>query len=259
MKYKKNIKLLIEYEGTNYSGWQTQLGVRTIQETIEGAIKKQIGERVNLIGSGRTDKGVHARGQVANFRTNSLIPGERYKLLLKYHLPYDITIMDSEEVHMNFHSRYDATRKIYKYIVFNGDLASALYRNFSYYVPYKLDMDRMIKASKYLLGDQDFASFMVAGTKVHTTIRTIYNIEIFRSGDFIEFHIDGNSFLRNMVRIIVGTLINIGRGKIDLDQMSSIILAKNRKEAGPTAPPQGLFLEKVFYEEKGVDIDNYMY
>ncbi len=259
MKYKKNIKLLIEYEGTNYSGWQRQDGVKTIQECLETAIKKQINEDVKLIGSGRTDKGVHALGQVANFRTNSTIPGDRYKLLLKYHLPYDITILDSEEVDLNFHSRYDATRKIYKYLVFNGKLPRAIYRNFSYHMPYKLDLDRMKKASAYLIGEHDFSSFMVAGTEVYTPIRTIYNIDIKTREDFIEFYIDGNSFLRNMIRIIVGTLVNIGRGKIEIDQMPEIISSRDRKKAGPTAPAQGLFLEKVFYGKKGVDIDNYMY
>lgn len=243
----KNIKLTIEYEGTNYSGWQIQENAITIQEKLEEALEKLTKEKVKLIGSGRTDKGVHALGQVANFITNSSIPGEKYKYALKFLLPDDITIIESEEVDLNFHSRFDAVKKIYKYIVYNGEMPRALYRNFSYHVAYSIDLGKMIEASKYFCGTHDFAAFMATNSEVNTTVRTIYDISIVKNKELIEFTIEGNSFLRNMVRIIVGTLLYVGQGKIQIEDIPKIILDGKRENAGPTVPPQGLFLEKVFY------------
>lgn len=245
----KNIKLTIEYEGTNYSGWQKQDNVVTIQGSLEEALEILTNEKIKLMGSGRTDGGVHALAQVANFRTNATIPGEKYKYALKFLLPDDITIMDSEEVDIGFNARFSATKKTYKYIVYNGELPKALYRNFSYHVPYDIDIDKMIDASKYLIGTHDFASFMGAKSSVKSTVRTIYSISIEKEkeNELIIFKIEGNSFLRNMVRIIVGTLLEIGFGKLNVEDLCKIILEKNRELAGHTAPPQGLFLEKVFY------------
>lgn len=243
----RNIKLTIEYEGTNYSGWQIQENAITIQEKLEEALEKITGEKVKLVGSGRTDAKVHALGQVANFLTKSSIPGEKYKYALKFLLPEDITIVDSQEVDLDFHARFDATKKTYKYMVYNGELPRAIYRNFSYHVPYPIDIDKMLYASRYFIGTHDFATFMAANSEVNSTIRTIYDITIVRKNELIEFTIEGNSFLRNMVRIIVGTLLYVGFGKIDKEQISKIILDKKREGAGPTVPPQGLFLEKVFY------------
>lgn len=243
----RNIKLTIEYEGTNYSGWQIQENAITIQEKLEEALEKITGEKVKLVGSGRTDAKVHALGQVANFLTKSSIPGEKYKFALKFLLPEDITIVDSQEVDLDFHARFDATKKTYKYLVYNGELPRAIYRNFSYHVPYPIDIDKMLYASRYFIGTHDFATFMAANSEVNSTIRTIYDITIVRKNELIEFTIEGNSFLRNMVRIIVGTLLYVGFGKIDKEQISKIILDKKREGAGPTVPPQGLFLEKVFY------------
>lgn len=243
----RNIKLTIEYEGTNYSGWQIQENAITIQEKLEEALEKITGEKVKLVGSGRTDAKVHALGQVANFLTKSSIPGEKYKYALKFLLPEDITIVDSQEVDLDFHARFDATKKTYKYLVYNGELPRAIYRNFSYHVPYPIDIDKMLYASRYFIGTHDFATFMAANSEVNSTIRTIYDITIVRKNELVEFTIEGNSFLRNMVRIIVGTLLYVGFGKIDKEQISKIILDKKREGAGPTVPPQGLFLEKVFY------------
>lgn len=245
----KNIKLTIEYEGTNYSGWQKQENAITIQETIEEAIEKLVVEKIKLIGSGRTDGKVHALGQVANFLTNSNIPGEKYKYALKFLLPDDITIMDSEEVALSFHSRFDAIKKRYKYVVYTGELPRAIYRNFSYHVPYRIDIEKMTEASKYLIGTHDFAAFMATNSDVNSTLRTIYDISINKKKDIIEFSIEGNSFLRNMVRIIVGTLLYVGFERIKIDDLPRIVLDKKRERAGPTVPPQGLFLEKVFYNE----------
>lgn len=243
----KNIKLIIEYEGTNYSGWQTQNDLTTIQEEVKKAIDMATGENIQLIGSGRTDKKVHALGQVANFLTNSNIPGDRYKYLLDFLLPEDISIVDSEEVDINFHSRFDAKRKRYKYIVYNQKLPSAIYRNFSYHVKDELNLEDMIQASKYFIGTHDFAAFKVSRTIKPNNIRTIYNIDIKKSGNMIEFIVEGNSFLHNMVRIMIGTLIYVGKGRINKNDIPKIILGKDRDKAGVTAPPQGLFLEKVYY------------
>lgn len=247
----KNIKLTIEYEGTNYSGWQIQDNANTIQEELEIAIEKIIGERVKLIGSGRTDGRVHALGQVANFKTEARMPGKRYKYALKEYLPEDITVIDSEEVSLDFHSRFDATKKTYKYIVYNGELPRSLYRNFTYYLPYKVNIEEMIKASKHLIGTHDFNCFKAANSTVNSTVRTIYSVNITKKEELIEFNIEGNSFLRNMVRIIVGTLLYIGMGNISEEELPDIIESKKREMAGPTAPPQGLYLKKVFYDKKG--------
>lgn len=243
----KNIKLTIEYEGTNYSGWQKQKNAKTVQNEIEKAIKKTIGEKIDLIGSSRTDKKVHALGQVANFKTNTKMPGERYKYALKEHLPEDITIRNSEEVDLNFHARFDATKKIYKYIVYNGKLPRALYKRFSYHCPYYLDIEAMKLASVYFIGTHDFESFKTKESVPFTTIKTIYNIDISKKEDIIVFTIEGKSFLHNMIRIIVGTLLFVGRGKISKEEIPKIIGAKTREKAGPTAPAQGLYLKKVFY------------
>lgn len=255
----KNIKLTIEYEGTNYSGWQIQNNVKTVQGEIENAIEKTIGEKIKLIGSSRTDKKVHALGQVANFQTGATMPGERYKYALKEHLPEDITIINSEEVDRDFHSRFDAKKKVYKYIVHNGKLPRALYKRFSYHYPYNLDIEEMRLASKYFIGTQDFRSFKPTESITYTTIKTIYNIEIEKKGDIIIFTIEGKSFLHNMIRIIVGTLLFIGTGRFAKEELPKIIEAKNRVKAGPTAPPQGLYLKKVFYSKKPLDIDKYIY
>lgn len=244
----RNIKLLIEYEGTNYSGWQTQKNAIGIQEVIEDSIERITGERVKLIGSGRTDGRVHALGQVANFLTSSTIPGESFKYALNVALPEDIKIIDSEEVPLDFHSRFDAKRKRYRYIIYNGKTPRPMYRNFSYYVERELNIEEMQESLSYLIGTHDFQSFMASKSEVDTTIRTIYSIEIIKKDEFIEIIVEGKSFLRHMIRIIVGTLVFIGTGKLKKESLNNIIQGKNRKLAGPTAPPQGLFLEKVYYD-----------
>ncbi|CCQ93516.1 tRNA pseudouridine synthase A [[Clostridium] ultunense Esp] len=242
-----NIKLTIQYDGTSYCGWQKQKNGNSIQEEIERAIKLITGERVNLIGSGRTDSGVHAKGQVANFLTDSNIPVDRFKFALNSKLPRDISIIDSRRVDEKFHSRFDAIRKRYQYIIYNKKIRNPLYRNFAYHVPYFLNYKEMEEATKYFLGSHDFSSFMASNSNVKTTIRTIYTFTIKRTGDLIIFSIEGNGFLYNMVRIIIGTLVEIGSGKLKSDSIPYIIHSKNREAAGYTAPPEGLYLEKVFY------------
>lgn len=242
-----NIKLTIQYDGTNYCGWQKQKNGISIQEEIETAIFKVTGEDVNLIGSGRTDKGVHALGQVANFKTNSKIPPDRFRYALNSNLPQDISIVFSELVDDSFHSRYDAKGKTYKYTIYNGEIRNPIYNRYAYHVPVKLDIDSMEKAAESFLGSHDFKAFMSSKTSVKSTVRTINSISLDKEKDLIYFTVNGNGFLYNMVRIIVGTLVEVGLGRISWQSIPDIIKSKDRKEAGHTAPAKGLCLEKVYY------------
>lgn len=244
---ERNIKLILEYDGTNYSGWQKQPDAKSIQETLENAILKITGEKVNLIGSGRTDSRVHALGQVANFKTNSKIPGNRFVKALNSMLPSDIAVRESMEVDDDFHARFNAIGKEYKYLIYNNKVRSPLKRNYSYFVDYDLDIEKMREALDLFLGTHDFRGFMSSGSSIKTTVRTISNIEFIKKEDIIELSIMGNGFLYNMVRIIVGTLVDIGIGKIDITDISDIIESCDRNKAGHTAPPEGLYLSKVFY------------
>ncbi len=243
----KNIKLTIEYDGTNYHGWQYQHDVNSIQEEIEKALTKVTGEYINILGSGRTDAKVHAKGQVANFYTTSKLPAERFKYALNMRLPRDITIVNSQAVPLEFHSRFSSKGKKYKYIIWNNEMPTAINRNYSCHIINLLNIDEMKKATGYLIGTHDFKSFMSKGTIVKDTIRTIHSIDIRKNNGFIEITIEGSSFLRSMIRIIVGTLILIGKGKLKKESLPDIILGKKRCLSGPTAPGQGLYLEKVFY------------
>jgi len=242
-----NIKLVIQYDGTEYSGWQKQQNAKSIQESIEDAIFRVTGEKVNLIGAGRTDKGVHAQGQVANFTTASKIPGDKFKYAINSNLPEDIRIIESEVVDDSFHSRYDATGKKYTYTIFNGEIVNPLYRRYSYHVPYELNFEDMNKAAKHFLGTHDFSAFMASNSSVKSTVRTLYDVNLEKDRDLIFISIKGNGFLYNMVRIIVGTLVEVGMRKLDPSSILEIIESKDRKKAGHTAPAKGLCLEKVYY------------
>lgn len=242
----RNIKLTIQYNGKNYCGWQKQNNSLGIQGTIENAIKEITKEEVKIIGSGRTDAGVHALGQVANFNTNCNIPIEKIPNALNSKLPKDISIINAQEMDLEFHSRYSAKGKKYRYMIYNNPYRSAIYNNISYFVKYDLDLEKMKKEAKALIGTHDFKGFMSSGSSVVDTVRTIYDIQIFKQEDLIIIEVEGNGFLYNMVRILVGTLVDIGRGKIDIN-MLSIIESKSRSMAGHTAPAHGLFLKKVDY------------
>ena len=242
----RNIKITIQYNGKNYCGWQKQNNSPGIQGTIEKAIFDITREEVKITGSGRTDAGVHALGQVANFKTNSQIPVDRIPNALNAKLPKDISIVKAEDVDEDFHSRYSAKKKTYRYQIYNSQYRSPIYADISYPVKYDLDIDKMKKEAKSLIGTYDFKGFMSSGSSVIDTVRTIYNIEVSKSEDLIIIEIEGNGFLYNMVRIIAGTLVDIGRGRIT-ENMSTIIKSKSRSMAGHTAPAHGLFLKKVDY------------
>lgn len=246
---KKNIRLKIEYDGTNYSGWQKQKNgnVRTIQDSIEKAIECATKEKVKLIGCSRTDAGVHALAYIANFETTSTIPGEKFKDALNRFLPEDIFILKSEEVSIDFHSRFDCIGKTYVYKILNRQFFSPIQRNYIYHVKYNLDVNSMIEASKFLVGTHDFNAFKKSDRNLKTTIKTITSIDISKNNDIIEIHVSGNGFLYNMVRIISGTLIEVGLSRKKPEDIPIILQSKNRCKAGMCAPATGLYLKELFY------------
>lgn len=250
----RNIRLTIEYDGTNYRGWQVQrqahgAGRRadTIQETIEKALRKILQEKTRLIASGRTDAGVHAWAQVANFKTNSGIPQERLQKALNGLLPGDIAVSKAEEVKNSFHARFDAKSKIYRYTILNRPYRSAFSRNRVYFYPYPLDVGLMRKEAMGLVGKHDFKSFQATDKKRRGSVRRIKRLKITKEESLIYIDIEAEGFLYNMARNIVGTLIEIGRGKMAKGSLKKILFARNRRVAGPTAPACGLCLLGVKY------------
>ena len=243
----KNIKLTLEYDGTNYYGWQKQNGMKTIQGELEEAIFNVTKEKCDLTGSSRTDAGVHAKGFIANFKTNSKVPPNKFREALNVKLPNDIVVVKSEEVEESFHARYCAKGKTYEYSILNSDVPSALIRNTVYHYKYNLDVEAMKIAAKQFIGTHDFAAFKTQGSSVKGTIRTIFDVNVEKNYEIIKISVKGDGFLYNMVRIIVGTLINVGRGKTDATDIINIINKKDRTLAGDCVPPNGLILKEVYY------------
>ena len=244
----RNIKLLIEYDGTNYHGWQVQPNGLTIQEVIEKRIEVMTGEHVRLIASGRTDAGVHALGQVANFRTSASIPVEGLWWGLNSLLPPDIVIQSAEEVEAEFHAQHRVKRKTYRYLILNGKVPSAIYRNYSWHIPLPLDVSAMQDAAGMLLGKKDFSTFRAADPDSNDAVREIFRAGwLMKEGNFLAFTIEADGFLKYMVRNIVGTLVEVGKGKIRAEEFRRILEARDRRQAGNTAPAQGLFLVEVIY------------
>ena len=245
----RNIKLTIEYDGKEFNGWQKQPDKLNIQGNIEKAIEAITNEKVELMASGRTDAGVHALGQVANFKTNSNIPIEKFAIALNSNLKKSILIKSAEEVDEKFHSRLSCKRKTYRYVINNSEYGTAIYRNLETHIKEKLNIEKMKEAIKYFEGEHDFKAFKASGTSSKSSVRTIYSAEVIQKNDdriFIE--LTGNGFLYNMVRIIAGTLVDVGLEKIEPQQIKEIIKSKDRGKAGKTLPPQGLYLLNVEYE-----------
>ena len=242
-----NIKITLEYDGTNYYGWQRQKGMKTIQGEIEEAIFIVTKERCEVTGSSGTDAGVHAKGFVANFKTNSKVPPNKFREALNVKLPNDIVILKSEKVEDEFHARYCAKGKTYEYYILNDEVPSALMRNQVYHYKYDLDIEKMKIAAKQFIGTHDFSAFKTQGSSVKGTIRTIFDVKVEKIEKIIKISVSGDGFLYNMVRIIVGTLINVGRGKTDSSLITEIINKKDRKLAGDCVPPNGLLLKEVYY------------
>ncbi len=243
----KNVKLIIEYDGTNYCGWQKQDNAESIQQKVEEAIQRATGAFSKVIGASRTDAGVHAKGYVCNFFTGSTIPSDSLKMVLNSFLPKDIVIIESKEVEQEFHSQYRSVGKKYIYTVLNAQHRPAIGRNYVYYFNRKIDVEKMEKASKYFLGTHDFSAFKKKGSSVKTSVRTIKELHIDKSGDYIKFSITGDGFLYNMVRIMVGTLLDVGVGRFKPEDIVDIINSKDRSRAGKSVSACGLTLEKVFY------------
>ena len=245
----RNIKIIIEYDGKDFNGWQKQPNKLNIQGEIERAIEEITGEKVDLIASGRTDAGVHALAQVANFKIEKDIPIEKIPYALNSKLKKSIRVKSAEEVDEKFHSRYTCKRKTYRYVINNSVQGTAIYRNLQYHFPEKLDEEKMNKGIKYLIGEHDFKSFKASGTSSKSSVRTIYDAKVTREGDIVTIELTGNGFLYNMVRIISGTLIDVGIGKTKPEEVKEILEAKDRLKAGKTLPPTGLYLVDVKYEE----------
>lgn len=230
-------------------GWQKQPDKLNIQGTIEKAIETITKEQVDLMASGRTDRGVHALGQVANFKTNSDLPIEKMAVAINANLKKSIRILSAEEVDENFHSRLTCKRKTYRYIINNSKYGTAIYRNLETHIPIKLDVEKMKEAVKYFEGEHDFSAFKASGTSSKSSVRTIYKTEVKQMPeDRIYIELTGNGFLYNMVRIIAGTLVEVGMEKIEPKEIENIIKSKKRENAGKTLPPEGLYLVKVEYE-----------
>ena len=254
----KKIKLILEYDGTAYHGWQIQKEGLTIQGIIEEKIFKITDSHTRVIGASRTDAGVHALGQTAVFRTESKLNVETIKKALDALLPEDIRVLDTFEVDDSFHPRNDAKRKSYFYIISNQRKSSAFVGKYAWTVKQSLQIERMIEAAQTLIGKHDFSSFMGAGSDIKDSIREIFSLDIEKlaemnfmtaciKGDFVKIQIEADGFLRHMARNIVGTLVEIGRCRIESHRIKDILQSRNRRLAGPNAPPNGLFLERIEY------------
>ncbi len=245
----KRIKLVIAYDGTHYCGWQLQPGQPTIEAELNKALSELLREDITVIGASRTDSGVHALGNVAVFDTESAIPAEKLCLALNVRLPEDIRVQSSIEVAPDFHPRRTVSRKTYEYRILNRKIALPTERLYSTFIYYNLDVARMREAAEYLVGEHDFKSFCSVKTQVMDTVRTIYQLDIRHDVDNITIRVTGSGFLYNMVRIIAGTLIEIGRGAYPPERMIEMLKGCNRNLAGPTAPAEGLTLIKIEYDE----------
>jgi len=244
----RNIKLTISYDGNDFNGWQTQPGFRTVQETMEGAIRTLTGEPVRLNASGRTDTGVHAVGQVANFYSNTHHPPHVLVAAINAHLPHDIVVAEAEDVPQAFDANRDAKRKLYRYVIHDGPVSNVFLRRYAYHSRHRLDAAAMRQAAEPLRGRHDFHSFETDWPNRMSSVRTITHLAVNRMGDWIWLDVEADGFLYNMVRAIAGTLINVGRGYWPATQVAEILGAEDRREAGPTAPAQGLFLIRVTYD-----------
>lgn len=243
----KRVLLTIEYDGSAYCGWQRQLNGPSVQQKVEEALFKVTGERIGIIGASRTDAGVHALGQRAHFDMESAIPADKVPFALNTRLPRDIRVTAGREVDGRFHARFDAAGKEYGYLIYNRRHPSALLRDLSAHVSVRLDESAMERACRHLPGTHDFAAFQAAGGTAKTTIRRIDSVSVGRQGDEIRLVIYGTAFLYNMVRIIAGTLIYVGQGRLPEDVFARAIETGDRLQLGPTAPPQGLCLNRVDY------------
>ncbi|MBC5685926.1 tRNA pseudouridine(38-40) synthase TruA [Roseburia sp. NSJ-9] len=241
------VKLVVAYEGTNYCGWQIQPNGITIEQVLNETLSSLLGEEITVTGASRTDAGVHSLGNVAVFETHTKMPAEKISFALNQRLPEDIVVQESCQVPEDFHPRFSKSRKTYEYRILNCRFRQPLERRTSYFYHYPLDVSAMQKAAAYLVGEHDFTSFASVHAQTNTYVRMIYALDVVREGDMIRIRVQGNGFLYNMVRIIAGTLIQVGAGIKKPEDMESILAGKDRELAGPTAPAHGLTMIGLEY------------
>jgi tRNA pseudouridine38-40 synthase len=246
----RNFKLLLSYDGTEFHGWQTQPGLRTVQETLEQAIATITGEAVFCNASGRTDTGVHALGQVVNFKSKTHHDAHTLLRAINAHLPSDVVVRLAEDAPLDFDACRHAKRKLYRYVIHDGPVPDVFLRRYAWHVPFRrLDDVAMARSAAPLVGTHDFHSFETEWPNRQTSVRTITHLSVARREEQIWIEVEADGFLYNMVRAIAGTLANVGRGYWAAEQVAEILMAQDRKQAGPTAPPQGLFLVRVSYDQ----------
>jgi tRNA pseudouridine38-40 synthase len=244
----RNIRLLLEYDGTRYHGWQRQRGQLSIQEVLEESLRRLTGEEVRLIGSGRTDAGVHALGQVANFHTRSRIPLKAFREGLNSLLPWDIAVLSAEEAPPEFHARKSARAKTYEYRILNRERRSPLHHHYGWWLAAPLNLEAMAQAAATLPGQHDFSAFRASGSGNLNPVRQVLAARWqTHPGGWLRFTVTATGFLRGMVRSLVGTMVEIGKGKATPDLLAKLLRGGERRLAGPTAPPQGLYLVEVLY------------
>ncbi len=243
----KRILLIVAYDGTEYCGWQIQPNGITVEEVLNRELTHLLHEEIRVIGASRTDAGVHALGNVAVFDTETRIPADKISFALNQSLPEDIVVQQSKEVPLNFHPRHCDSRKTYEYRILNRAMRDPNCRRNTYFYHWELDTDAMQEAASYLVGEHDFQSFCSPATEAETTVRTIYALTVEKEGDLITIRITGNGFLYNMVRIIAGTLLEVGNGKRKPEEIAEILEKKDRSAAGPTAPACGLTLMEIAF------------
>jgi tRNA pseudouridine38-40 synthase len=247
-KNMKRVKMIVAYDGTNYSGWQFQNNAITIEQKLNEALTDLLGEEITVTGASRTDAGVHSLGNVCIFDTDTRIPAEKISYALNARLPEDIVVQDSCEVDMDFHPRFSKSRKTYEYRVLNRKFPMPTVRRDTYFYHYPLDLKKMQQAASFLVGEHDFKSLCSVNTQAETTVRTIYSCTVEKEGEIIKIRVQGNGFLYNMVRIIAGTLIEVGAGKREPEEIPVILEKCDRCAAGPTAPAHGLTMIGIDYE-----------
>ncbi len=246
----RNLLLTLRYDGTDFHGWQLQPNAVTVQQELCNAFRKISGNDENIIGCSRTDTGVHANMFCCNVCTECQVSTEKLPDALNFYLPATVSVYDCKEVDYDFHARYDCKGKEYVYLIYNGKYRNPFYENKALFYPYTIDAEMLDKQAKDFIGVHDFSAFCSAGTEITDKTREIYDCSVSRNGDIVEIRVSGNGFLYNMVRIIVGTLLDIQRGKIQKDSIKEIINSLDRNNAGVTAPGCGLYLNKVYYNNK---------
>lgn len=247
---KKRVKLTVAYDGTNYCGWQVQPNGITIESELNKHLSELLKEEIHVIGASRTDAGVHAKGNVAVFDTTARMPAEKISYAMNTRLPEDIRIQDSRQVADDFHPRFCETVKTYEYKICSRRFPDPCSRLYSLFYYWDLDEKKMQQAADYLIGTHDFTSFCTNKPEVTDRVRTIYSLDVIREGEMINVRVRGNGFLYNMVRIIVGTLLRVGSGMMEPEEIPAVLEAKDRTRAGDTARPQGLTLVKIEYPEE---------